>query len=207
MTDLSKTYIFRMTHIENISHILKNGITHVNSPNANPHFVPIGDSSLISSRSTFVMPNGKVLGGYVPFYLGARMPMLYVIQNGFNGVKPTRAEDIVYCVSSIAEIVNHKLDFVFTDGHAIDSFSGFYDSSDVDNIEQIIDLRAIRSKYWKDENDLDLKRRKEAEFLIAGDVPVTAIVGYGVYNGNAKNRLIAFGVDERQIHIKTGFYF
>jgi hypothetical protein len=42
MSDLSKTYLFRMTHIENIPHILRHGITHFSSHNANPDFVPIG---------------------------------------------------------------------------------------------------------------------------------------------------------------------
>jgi len=38
MNDLSKTYLFRMTHIENIPHVLKFGITHASSINANPNF-------------------------------------------------------------------------------------------------------------------------------------------------------------------------
>ncbi len=36
-------YIYRMTHIDNIPHILKYGITHKNSKNANPHYKAIGD--------------------------------------------------------------------------------------------------------------------------------------------------------------------
>ncbi len=38
MNDLSKTYLFRMTHIENIPHVLKFGITHSSSINANFYF-------------------------------------------------------------------------------------------------------------------------------------------------------------------------
>lgn len=40
MPDLNKTYLYRMIHIENIPHILQYGITHSNSENANPSFVP-----------------------------------------------------------------------------------------------------------------------------------------------------------------------
>lgn len=32
-----------MTHIVNVQHILKNGITHTNSLNANPDYITIGD--------------------------------------------------------------------------------------------------------------------------------------------------------------------
>lgn len=61
MSDLSKLYLYRMTHIDNIPHILQYGITHVSSPNANTNYVPIGDESLISNRSAYLMPNGKTL--------------------------------------------------------------------------------------------------------------------------------------------------
>ncbi|MDR2868318.1 MAG: DUF4433 domain-containing protein, partial [Bacteroidales bacterium] len=54
--DLSQIHIYRMTHIENISHILQYGITHRKSPNANPNYVTIGDTSLISTRETKQVP-------------------------------------------------------------------------------------------------------------------------------------------------------
>lgn len=95
MTDLSKIYIFRMTHIDNVPHILTNGITHISSKNRNTDYKGIGDNSLINTRSKFLLPNGKFLGDYIPFYFWGHMPMLYVIQNGFNGVKSTNAADIV----------------------------------------------------------------------------------------------------------------
>ena len=83
MADLNKTYLFRMTHIQNIPHILQYGITHLTSPNANVNYVPIGDGSLINTRSSFILNNGKQLGDYIPFYFGVLTPMLYVIQKGF----------------------------------------------------------------------------------------------------------------------------
>ena len=55
-----------MTHIENIPHVFQYGITHSSSPNANTAFVPIGDSSLIASRSQFELNNGRLLGEYIP---------------------------------------------------------------------------------------------------------------------------------------------
>ena len=196
-----------MTHIENIPHILQFGITHFQSPNANPAFVPIGDGSMISTRSKHVLDNGRHLGDYIPFYFGTRTPMLYVIQYGYNLVAPTPAANIVYCVSSVQKIIELNLDFIFTDGHAIDSFSAQYSQADVANIKNIVDIKAINAKYWKDENDLDLKRRKEAEFLVLGDIAFDAILGYLVFNQAAKEQMLAFGVAEENVHIEPTFYF
>lgn len=207
MTDLSKTYLFRMTHIENIPHILQHGITHPSSHNANPEFVPIGDRTLIATRNDFLLNNGRRLGDYIPFYFGVRTPMLYVVQNGFNTVTPTPAENIVYCVSSVQKIIEHHLDFVFTNGHAVDSFTTQYTPVDIINIDNIIDQKAVMAKYWRDENDLDLKRRKEAEFLVLGDIAIEGLLGFLVYNKNALNRMIEFGVDTEKVHIKSDFYF
>ena len=207
MPDLNKTYLFRMTHIGNILHILQNGITHATSPNANPNFIPIGDGSLIATRNNIMLSNGKRLGQYIPFYFGARTPMLYVVQNGFNMVAPTLAENIVYCVTSVQKIIDLQLDFVFTDGHAVDRFSTLFAAEEIQNIDLILDKDAINAKYWKDDNDLDRKRRKEAEFLISDDIVNDAILGYIVYNQNAKDKVITYGVSESNVHIKSDFYF
>lgn len=207
MPDLNKTYLFRMTHIENIPHILQYGITHSSSANANPNFVPIGDGSLITTRNNNLLNNGRLLGEYIPFYFGVRTPMLYVVQNGFNMVAPTPAENIVYCITSVQKIIDHQLNFVFTDGHAVDGFTSQFTTQDIDNLDNILDWKAIKAKYWRDDNDLDLKRRKEAEFLVSGDISINAILGYLVYNQNAKDKIINCGVNAADVHIKSEFYF
>ncbi len=207
MPNLNKIYLYRMTHIMNIPHILNHGITHISSPNSNPDFVSIGDSSLINTRNEFILNNGRKLGDYIPFYFGARMPMLYVIQRGYNLVSPTRSENIVYIVSSVQKMIELNLDFVFTDGHAVDKFSVQYTQADIENIEDLIDRKAISARYWNDENDLDLKRRKEAEFLVLGDISITAVLGYIIYNEAAKDRMLNFGVKEEMIIIKPEYYF
>jgi hypothetical protein len=135
-----------MTHIKNIPHILDNGIVHSSSVRANPNYLPIGDGSLINSRNNFILNNGRRLGDYIPFYFGVRTPMLYVIQNGFNLVTPMAAEEVVYCVSSVQKILDLQLEFVFTDGHAVDGFSSQYTNADVGNINNLIDRKAIDAK-------------------------------------------------------------
>ena len=207
MPDFNRIFLYRMTHIGNIPHILANGITHIASRSANTDYVPIGDGSLISRRNEITLINGRSLGDYIPFYFDGRMPMLLVVQNGTNGVRVTPPQDIVYCISSVAKIIESGLDFLFTDGHAVASLSSIYDPGQINDIDQLVDFNAVHVKYWRTDNDLDLKRRKEAEFLVGNDIPVQAIVGYVVFNEAAKQQLLGMGIPEANIHIKRECYF
>ena len=207
MADLNKIYLYRMTHIDNVPHILSHGITHRNSVNKNPNFTPIGDSTLISTRDGFVLDNGRTLGEYIPFYFGPRMPMLYVIQKGFNGVPITHAQDIVYCVTSIQKIVETKQAFVYTNGHALDTFSSQFIPQELADIDNQVDFQAIKVKDWNNPTDLDLKRRMQAEFLLLGDLSFPSVLVFVVRNETAKTRLIGFGVAEQQIRIRLNAYF
>lgn len=207
MINLKNVWLFRMTHIDNIPHILQNGITHTKSINSNPNYTPIGDSSIITRRKEFILENGKKIGDYIPFYFWYKMPMLYVIQNGFNQVPLTEAKDIVYLVCSIQSIIDNKLNFVFTDGHAVENFTKQYTPNEINNIHNIIDFTAVKAKYWKEEYDLDLKRRKEAEFLVDGDIDESIIEGYLISSVSEKDKLLNFGVSESKIYIKPDLYF
>ena len=190
-----------------ISHILQKGITHADSTNCNPDYKAIGDDSLINRRKEFYTPCKKSLGEYIPFYLGYRMPMLYVVQNGYNGVKKTNPEEIVYCISSVEQILKYDIPFYFTDGHAVDALSDFYTQKDIERIDDIIDKKAIKAKYWNAEQGLDLKRRKEAEFLIDTHLPADAILGFVVFNIKSKNKLQSFGINEAKVIVKQKYYF
>lgn len=207
MPDLSKIYLYRMTHIDNIPHILQFGFTHASSENANKAYAPIGDGSLIATRRNRQLENGKMLGDYIPFYFATRTPMLYVLQNGYNMVKPTAPENVVYCVTSVQKIIDLNLEFLFTDGHAVDSFTTYFEPSEINNINKHIDFQAINATIWKSETDLDLKRRKEAEFLVLGDIAPEAIIGFCTYNANAKNKLLSFGVQDKIVANRNNYYF
>ena len=216
---LEKIHIYRMTHIENIPHVLENGITHKNSRNANPNFISIGDVSLINSRAQRVVKvdNGDynnilapniVLGNYIPFYFGVRMPMLYVIQNGGNFVeKPAPAEQIVYIACSLIKTVDSNIAYFFSDGHATDKLTSFYDESKIEVLPKIIDWDAIKSQFWGGNENLNIKRKKQAEFLAGSDLSPKLISGFVCYNEKAKNKLIDMGVEEKIIKIFPEAYY
>ena len=217
--DLAEIKVYRMTHIDNIEHILQYGITHRNSPNHNPDYIAIGDISLINTRDTkqVTVDNGDflnmdsdtiTLGDFIPFYFGIKMPMLYVIQNGGNFVtKSTPASKIVYMVCSIKKIINHHEDYFFSDGHATDNLTSFYDKTKINELPDIIDWNAIRASYWGGQDNLNVKRKKQAEFLVSGDVASKHIIGFGCYNINAKNKLVDLGINEDKIKVIPNAYY
>jgi len=218
MSKINKT-IYRMTHIKNIQHILKYGITHKNSPNSNPNFVNIGDLSLIDNRENksvkvdngeFLNPISKniILGNYIPFYFGIKMPMLYIMQIGGNFVeKATKPEDIIYLACSIDKIIDTGLDFYFSDGHATNHYTSFYEKNQIDKINEIIDWQAIKASYWGGDENLNIKRKKQAEFLVLNDLHPDLIIGFGCYNQLAKHQLLDMGIEESKIKVIPNGYF
>lgn len=210
---IDNIYLYRMTHIENIPHILKYGIVHNSSINRNPRFVSIGDRSLINFRYTKHVPvynDGVItLGDYIPFYFGVRMPMLYVIQHGGNYVEQARDPDsIIYIVVSLRKIIELNYIFYFSDGHATDSISTIYQSNEVSQIPNKIDWDAVKVKHWSgDTIDRDIKRRKQAECLIKNDISPDAIFGFVCYSQASKDRLIEMGIVPDKIKIYPKAYY
>jgi len=206
MVELNKIRLYRMTHIDNIQHIIENGITHHLSVNRNENYKNIGDGTLINKRNEIILEDNTKLGDYIPFYFANRTPMLYVISRGFNNVKHIQQADIVYIVSNIQKMIDLNISFKFTDGHAVDGLTTFYEKESINQINTLLDWKAINSKYWNNENDLDCKRKKEAEFLVTGDINYELILGYIVYNQKVQE-IIQLNDKNKQTIVKPEFYF
>lgn len=216
--ELSQINVYRIIHIENIKHILNHGITHKNSSNSNPNFKGIGDASLIETRSmkNVNVDNGDIsnpietiiLGDFTPFYFGIKMPMLYVIQNGGNFVEQaTNPEKIVYIACSVQRIRDSNLTYYFSDGHATDYLTTFYNSERINDLPTIIDWDSVKASYWGGQENLNTKRKKQAEFLVKGDIPAEYIVGYGCFNEFSKQILIDMGIDESMVKVIPNAYY
>lgn len=150
------------------------------------------------------------LGDYIPFYFGVRMPMLYVIQHGGNYVPDVvDPQNIVYVVVSIEKLVqDENIVCYFSDGHATDSFTSFYTKREICQLSSILDLDTIKAKQWSGENvDRDLKRRKQAEFLVGNDIPVSYIIGFVCYNEEAKIRLMEWNISGDKIKVVPQAYY
>lgn len=218
--ELNNVILYRITHIENIPHILQYGITHKDSINKNTVYQNIGDLSLIDTRSKkrVYIDNGEIdpsngmaaitLGDYIPFYFGVKMPMLYVAQHGGNFVeRATSPSDIIYLGCSVSKIISSKLNFFFSDGHATDMLTSFYDKSKIDELVNIVDWDAVKSSYWGGAENLNVKRKKQAEFLVSGDLSPEFIIAFGCFNEQAKDKLISLGVACEKIKIIPKAYY
>ncbi len=217
--DLAKINIYRITHIDNIPHMLQYGITHRNSPNHNPNFVSIGDITLINTRDIkqVRVDNGDflnltapviTLGDFIPFYFGTKMPMLYVIQNGGNFVvHPTPPNKIVYVACSVDLIIKQHDTYYFSDGHATDNLTTFYDKTKINDLSKVIEWDAVKAAYWGGQENLNVKRKKQAEFLVSEDISPNLIIGFGCYDNMSKNKLVGWGIEEEQIKIIPNAYY
>lgn len=175
-------YLFRIVHIDNVEYLLSHGMYIRNHPHADPDYINIGDTGLIAQRNNYsvgVNPPNGVLGDYIPFYFGPLSPMLYNIETGYRGVVKRPQSDIVYMVCRLDVIVEDCAEWCFTDGHAKNALTTFY--NDLANLGAV-DWNLVSAKYWSNtEDDLDRMRRKQAEFLVKDHVPVNCIGGIIVY--------------------------
>lgn len=181
--------IFRMTHIDNVPFIVKNGLWSKLSPVRDPAFVPIGNPDIIDRRTNktvVVIPPGGVLGECVPFYFSGHSPMLLNIATGY-GVRKVAQKDIVFIVCDAMEIINAGLPFCFTDGNATKALTRFFNTADGLNE---LDWLAIRATMWKNtDDDYDRVRKKMSEFLVKDHVPVNMIHGIIVRDDAAANKV------------------
>lgn len=196
----NKLFVFRMTHINNVPFILRNGLWSqlsaehsATTPSANSmrdhDFHPIGNIEIIGRRTNkqvVVVPPGGVLGEYVPFYFSGHSPMLLNIATGY-GVPRVPQKDIVFLVCDAFEIASHGLPFCFTDGNATKSITRFFNG--LDDLDKL-DWSTIRSTLWKNtDDDYDRVRKKMAEFLVKDHVPAALIRGIIVRNEAAAMKL------------------
>ena len=170
--------ILRLIHFDNLEDILKNGMYSKNSGHVIPSYVNIGDTTLIKQRETvkvrIVPPNGY-LGDYVPFYFAGHSPMLLNIKTGNRGVLQKPQEELLYVVCKISDILEHCPEWCFTDGHAKNHLTRFFNNTD--DLSQL-DWNMIGEQFWHDtEEDMDRMRRKQDEFLVKGHVTAKCIRG------------------------------
>jgi hypothetical protein len=117
---------------------------------------------------------------------------------------------LVYLKTTVQAVAQAGLRFVFSNGHGIAAFTGWFD--DVARLDEV-DWNMVYERYWRDEvNDMDRQRRKQAEFLIYQSCPWTLIQEIGVLNAPMKTRVeeILSGVDPAMrtvVNVRAGWYY
>jgi hypothetical protein len=182
-------WLYRMTHVDNLPHILEYGLVTATSKNANKNFRQIGDKTMIEYRKDLNAPNppGGKFTEYIPFYLGPRSPMLYQIATGWEDIQKVNQEEIVYLVSSFDKVKLKKIPFFYSNGHArSDTSDKFIHEKDFGKL----DWDAIYARKWKsDATDLKRQMKKQSEFLAKDQVPVDCLEYLGVFNESAHKKV------------------
>lgn len=194
-----RIFLYRILHRDCLPQVLDRGF----HPKRSRDFVlppkRIGDVELADKRDSWLLktPDAGTIGEHVAFYFAGHSPMLYKIKTGY-GVPKEDQRDIVYICIKLETIAALGPPYLFTDGQANTRRTIEYtELSELDKL----DWNVIPMRIWKDvEEDRDRERKKQAEFLFKGPVPVT--VFQGIYTFDAERRLDVMGLlDERDLNI------
>lgn len=175
MSSSQLTYIYHITHIDNLPMILDAGGLFSDTRKATLPALPtsIAYEDIKEKRARKMVTCGPAgcVADYVPFYFAPKSPMLYTISRG--NIQGRKESDIVYLVSTVEHVCGRGLGYIFTDGHPIMAFTSFYDS--LNNLDQV-DWQLMESNYWNDiATDMDRKRRRQAEFLVRDFFPLDLV--------------------------------
>lgn len=180
-----KIYLYRILHWDCLAEVLDRGFF----PKRHPDFqLPpkrIGDVELATKRDRRALktPGAGTIGEHVAFYFCGHSPMLYKIHTGY-GVPKEHQRDIVYICCKLETIAALGHSYLFTDGQA--NTGGTKEFTLLADLEQL-DWNVIPEQYWRDtEDDRDRERRKQAEFLVKGHVPVACF--QGIYTFDAQRQ-------------------
>jgi hypothetical protein len=173
--------IHHITHIEHLPRIIAEGalVCDAGAARRNLSSKSIAYGAIKERRAVTPVQNlkgepiaaGGMLCDYVPFYFCNRSPMLGAIYKRNIDDASVMQRDVIYLVSSTEAVAKTDLTWCFTDGHAIEGFTEFYD--DYNDLPKV-DWKAVDTWRWGGrwlDKDPDVKRRKQAEFLVHDRFP------------------------------------
>lgn len=183
------TPIYRLLHIDNLPIVLQRGGLH--APNFTPNdgltYRTIHNTDVQTARRTTLIPCGPrgSVHDYVPFYFGYLSVMLLNLKTGRVDGYDEGQEPLIYLKSTAQAVEQSGAGYVFSDGHGLASFTGWYDA--LCHLDEV-DWNIANERYWRDtDEDNDRKRRKQAEFLVHRFCPWELIQEIGVLNGHMRD--------------------
>lgn len=212
MTEFEDKPIYHITHVDNVFDILSSGrlLSNDRLVDNKVKYINLAHHNIQDRRKETLVPCGMKgnLHDYIPFYFAPRSPMLYAIHKGMLDGYSGSQNEVVYWVTRINKVVEHKLPFVFTDGHGTMAMTSFYDHTH--DLEKV-DWDVMKSRYWNDtEDDPDRKRRRQAEFLIHQACPISSLLGIVVKTDKTLEKvkaLIESAKLELEVIEKPNWYF
>ena len=205
-----RALIFRITHRDNVSWLLRHGVHCRNSPVVDASFVPIGNESVIEERMDRVVDHelGGTLSDYVPFYFTPFSPMLLNIVTG-KGAQQRPKADLVVLVSSLRRLAELGTPFLFTDRNAYYAWARY--SNRLADLAEFVPWQMLRAKdFARDPERPDKLERYMAEALVRHCLPVAALQGIATYDAGTEAAITSesseLGID-LQVVTRPSWFF
>lgn len=211
------TYIFHITHMDNLVSIIKDGCLWsdrrlVGTPGDR---VVIGLDN-IKRRRLEKLPvhchRGTRVGDYVPFYFCPRSPMLYMIHMRNPDLTYRGGQErIVHLVSTTDLAIQAAAErpWAFSDGNGGASYTQF--SADINQLATFVDWNAVNAQWWRGPNiDPAVMSKKMAEFLVHDWFPWTGVGGIGAIQqpiADEVQQILADADHKPQVAVKRDWYY
>jgi len=171
------TGLFYITHINNISSILSNGIlSHETILSEGVHYEPIYDEKIVKNRKDIRTPDGRTLWEFTNLYFQPRNPMLYRV------LHEKTTDDIA--IISVQPTILDRPDIYVSNGNAASLGSDIISAVEMKKVLQQILRDTVGVEWWNDLNGS--KRRIMAECLIPNMVAPEYI--QSIYVASHKNK-------------------
>ncbi len=172
--------LYYITHIDNISSILENGIlSHQLIEEKKIKYKKIYKQEVVNLRKNKLTPDNKSLWQYANFYMQPRNPMLYLVKSTIGSANlAVLSCYILPAVETPGALV--------TDGNAANWPTRFFPASEFFHVlESLKDVDGL--EYWKEEDGS--KRRIMAETLVPDRYPQDQIHTILVSNQKTKEKV------------------
>ena len=175
----------------------------------------VGDVGIKEARRRRAVDAGPggFVGDYVPFYFAGRSPMMYRIACDHRDSVPERYPDgdrpLVYLATTVGAVLDAGLAWVASDGNAATLTTHFSDVPD--EVDAMVDWPLMKAAMWRNsDDDPDRQRRRMAEFLVHGWVPlpiVKAVAAYSdTYADRARAALAGHALADHVV-VRQGWYY
>jgi hypothetical protein len=142
-----------------------------------------------------------------------RSPMLYRIacdhRDGIAGRYPDGDRPLIYLATAVGALLDGGLGWVATDGNAATATTRFV--STVDDMDAVVDWPLMNAMYWNNTpDDPDRQRRRMAEFLAHGSVPLALlrrVIAYGDTHAVRVRAVLAGHPLDRRVAVRPSWYY
>lgn len=183
--------IIHFTHGRNLPGILAAGCIEADSFVDRSAALKVEGADLVvkarrRQRRVPLAPFGHV-ADYVPFYFAPRSPMLFTLAKGTISTYEEGQNPLIYLVSSTSTLAAHG-SCLFSDGNCASILTRIFDNLSL--IASVVDWQVMHARMWANTpDDQDRMRRRMAEFLVHGRVPVACITEIAVRHETMKQQV------------------